>query len=175
MSSTHSDPVHGSALVQRVVTVAQRLGDVFQTAAFQVGHAVGVGDQHERAEHIQTVGAGGIDPDNGLAGLDEADVAQLADLAAEHGVRVGVLVHLNELLAGLQVVGSVGVDDGNVAVADGVGVPRAQLGRRLKEQLRGQGAGLVQHQEAGNGSLGAVCEPAGAQTSHRCRPPGHGG
>ena len=53
------------------------------------------------------------------------------------------------------------MDDGNVAVADGVGVHRAQLCRCLKEQLRGQGAGLVQCLAAGNGSLGAVCGQLG--------------
>ena len=105
----------------------------------------------------QTHRTGSVLPDLRLAGLDEADVAQLADLAAVHGVGVGVLVGLDELLAGLEVVGGVGMDDGDVAVADGVSVHRAQLCRRLEEQLRGQGAALVQRLAAGDGSLGAVC------------------
>ena len=130
---------------------------MLQAAALQLGHAVGVGTQHQRAEHCKTRRAGIVLPDLGLAGLDKADVAQLADLAAEHGVGVGVLVHLHELLAGLEVVGRIGVDDGNVAVTDGVGVHCAQLRRSLKEQLRGQGAALVQRLAAGDGSLGAVC------------------
>ena len=48
------------------------------------------------------------------------------------------------------------MDDGNVAVADGVGVHRAQLCRCLKEQLRGQGAALIQRFAAGDSCLGAV-------------------
>ena len=130
---------------------------MLQAAAFQLGDAVGVGAQHEGAEDGQTLRTGSILPDLRLAGLDEADVAQLADLAAVHGVGVGVLVGLDELLAGLEVVGGVGMDDGDVAVADGVSVHRAQLCRRLEEQLRGQGAALVQRLAAGDGSLGAVC------------------
>ena len=130
---------------------------MLQAAAFQLGDAVGVGAQHEGAEDGQTLRTGSVLPDLRLAGLDEADVAQLADLAAVHGVGVGVLVGLDELLAGLEVVGCVGMDDGDVAVADGVSVHRAQLCRRLEEQLRGQGAALVQRLAAGDGSLGAVC------------------
>nr|DAR39467.1 MAG TPA: hypothetical protein [Caudoviricetes sp.] len=156
LGGAHSLPAHGRTLVQRVITVAQLLDDVLQTAAFQLGHAVGVGAQHQRAEHGQTRRAGGVLPDLRLAGLDEADVAQLADLAPEHGLRVRVLVHLDELLAGLQVVGSVGVDDGDVAVADGVGVHGAKLGGGSEEQLRGQGAGLVQIGAALHNGLGAV-------------------
>nr|DAV89133.1 MAG TPA: hypothetical protein [Caudoviricetes sp.] len=156
LGGAHPLPAHGSALVQRVVAIAKLLDDVLQTAAFQLGDTIGVGTQHQRAEHGQTGRAGGVLPDLGLAGLDETDVAQLADLAAEHGLRVGILMHLDELPAGLQVVGGIGVDDGDVAVADGVGVHRAQLGCRLEEQLRGQGAGLVQTGAAGHGRLGAV-------------------
>ena len=65
-------------------------------------------------------------------------------------------MHLNELLAGLEVVGRIGVDDGNIAVADGVGVHGTQLGRCLEEQLGGQGTALVQRLAAGHGGLGAV-------------------
>ena len=115
-----------------------------------------MGAQHEGAEDGQTLRTGSVLPDLCLAGLDEADVAQLADLAAVHGVRVGVLVHLHKLLAGLQVVGRIGVDDGNVAVTDGVRVHGPQLCRGPEEDLRGQGAGLVQRLAAVHGRLGAV-------------------
>ena len=130
---------------------------MFQTAALQLGHTVGMSTQHQRTEHGQTAGAGGVLPDLGLAGLHKADIAQLADLAAVHGLRVGILVRLNELLAGLQVIGGIGVDDGNVAVADGVRVHGTQLRRRPEEQFRGQGAGLVQLLAALHLRFGAVC------------------
>ena len=54
LGGAHTLPAHRGALVQRIVAVAQLLDDVLQAAALQLGHAVGVGTQHQRAEHRKT-------------------------------------------------------------------------------------------------------------------------
>ena len=149
-----------SAALQGVVAIAQLLDDVLQAPALQLGDAVGMGAQHQGAKHrivaVAVGRAGLVLPDLGLAGLDEADVAQFADLAPVHGLGVGVLVHLDPLLAGLEVIGGVGVDDGHIAVPQGVGVHGAQLSCRLEKQFGGQLAVKGQGGAAGHRRLGAV-------------------
>ena len=121
---------------------------MLQAAALHLGHSVGVSRQHQSAEHGQTGGAAGAGPDLCLAGLDEAHTGQLADLAVVDVLGGRILVDIDPLRVAAQVIGHIGVDDGHIALADGVGILGLQGSGRLVDEIG--------RQHTGGGQIGAA-------------------
>lgn len=125
----------GGTLVQGVGSTgrAELLHDVLETAAGDLGHAVGVRTQNEGGVHVtggclgggHALGGGAslvvlarVGKDLGLAGLHEADALDASDLALVDAVGVGVGLDVHPLGVTHKVVGAIRVDDARVVAVD---------------------------------------------------------
>ena len=113
------------------------LDDGLQTAAGDLGNAICAFTEDQGAENTAAV-------DLCLGSLDKADTGNLADFALIQIVGLGILVGIDPLRITHQVIGHIGMDDGNILAADGGSILCSQLCDHLLDNINSELAGVVQ-------------------------------